>query len=74
MNQIPLDDSLRSHLGDFQRPVEIADSGRVVGFFVPKSDFYAMLQSPNSEDEINRRIEHGGGRTLKEIWADFEKR
>jgi hypothetical protein len=74
MTKIELDDSLRSRLGNLQDTVEVADGSTTVGYFLPKSAFYSLLQSPNDLAELRRRIEAGGGRTLKEIWADLEKR
>ncbi len=73
MTKIELDDSLRSRLGNLQDTVEVADGSTTVGYFLPKSAFYSLLQSPNDTAELRRRIEAGGGRTLKEIWADLEK-
>lgn len=73
MTKIELDDSLRSRLGNLQDTIEVFDGSTTVGYFLPKSAFYSLLQSPNDAAELRRRIEAGGGRTLKEIWADLEK-
>lgn len=51
--------------------VEVLDSfGNVAGYFVPKDD--AQETGPTiSEDEIQRRIDEGGGRSLDEIVRDW---
>jgi hypothetical protein len=73
MTKIELDDALRSRLGNLEDAVEVADGSTTVGYFLPKSAFYSLMQSPNDLSELRRRIEAGGGRPLKEIWADLRK-
>lgn len=55
--------------------VEICDeSGRVIGRFRPAVYDDPAAQPQISEEEMQRRAREGGGRTLAEIMADWEKR
>jgi hypothetical protein len=74
MGRVTLDARLSGELGESSLPVEVCDAaGRSLGFFVPSKAFYASVKSPNSEEEIQRRIREGGGRSWPEIRADLEK-
>jgi hypothetical protein len=60
-----------------QQCAEIRDeSGRLLGYFTPAVDhsIYEGVESPISAEEMTRRIQQGGGRSLKEIMADLERR
>jgi hypothetical protein len=77
MTRIIVDGSLGSKLGNLAEPVELCDPyGRVLGRFTPTFDpsLYERLEPQISEEELIRREQGGGGRTLAEIVADLEKR
>lgn len=68
MTRIRLNDAVASELRKAPGPVELVDeAGALVGRFTP-------FEPCISEEEIERRLREGGGRTLKEILADLEKR
>ena len=53
------------------------ESGHTLGYFKPleNRELYRTVEVPElSEDEIERRLKEGKGRTLAEILADLEKR
>jgi len=57
--------------------VEIRDEeGELIGYFTPRVDrsLYESVEIPVSEEELRRRAQKGGGRTLAEILADLERR
>jgi len=75
--RITVDEVLRDKLGGFQSHVELCDeSGYVVGYFTPAADrsIYKDVQSPTSDEELDRRSRQGGGRPLREILDDLERR
>ena len=75
MGRVTLNPALSAELGASTLPVELCDTaGRSLGFFVPSKAFYATVKSPNSEEELRRRVEEGGGRTWPEIRADLESK
>jgi len=70
MMKITVDDTLRTKLHNFDSRLEFCDeSGRVLGYFMPAVDraVYEGVQSPTSEQELRRRSQQGGGRSLAEI-------
>ncbi len=78
MEKLQIDDALRSKLGGLSNHIEFRDeAGHVVGHFLPAKLyddlFYAALarESPHSPEELRRRHQETGGRTLKEIWRDL---
>ncbi len=76
MVRITVDDILRAKLHNFDSPVELCDeSGRVLGYFTPAVDqaAYQRVESPTSEQELRRRSQQGGGRSLPEILEDLHK-
>ncbi len=57
--------------------VELYDeAGMLIGHFIPEIDksFYASVEIPIADEELRRRAEKGGGRTLAEIMTDLERR
>ncbi len=76
MNKIILDGDALEKFGGLKDGGEVCDStGRTIGFFTPVgcSD-ESRPDSPRSTEELLRRADEGGGRTLPEIFADLEKR
>jgi hypothetical protein len=77
MTRIIIDAALRSKLDNLLQAVELCDeSGRVLGRYVPllEPSMYEGLEPQISDEELQRRKQQGGGRTLAEILADLEKR
>ena len=77
MMKITVDDVLRTKLHNLDSPLELCDeSGRVLGHFTPAVDhaMYEGVQSPTSEQELRRRSQQGGGRSLTEILGDLQRR
>ena len=77
MMKITVDDALLSKLHNLDSPVELCDaSGRVLGHFTPAVDpaVYEGVESPTSEQELQRRSRQGGGRSLDEILGDLQRR
>jgi hypothetical protein len=74
MTKVVLDQRTRAQLHDLKEPLQFVDeSGRLLGLFTPNID-PALLQPQVSEEEIQRRLAHGGGRPLADILHDLEKR
>lgn len=78
MSKLTLDPDLQSKLNGLNEPIEICEeSGRTVGHFLPTAVydelFYAALaaESPHSKDELKRRHNETGGRSLAEIWKSL---
>lgn len=73
MNRITLDTELRAKLNGLNERVEVCDeAGRTVGHFVPTAMFDEMArtwkEADLSDEELQRRFQEPGGRSLKEIW------
>jgi hypothetical protein len=57
--------------------MEIRDQkGELIGYFSPRIDrsLYDSVDIPVDDDELRRRAQKGGGRTLTEILAELERR
>jgi hypothetical protein len=74
MTKIVVDAAMRSKLRNLAEDMQFTDeAGRVLGNFTPWPN--GSLREPQiSEEEIERRLREGGGRSLAEIMADLEKR
>jgi hypothetical protein len=71
------DPATLNKLRQINERVEIRDeAGELIGYFTPSIDraLYESVEIPVSEDELRRRAQKGGGRTLTEILADLERR
>jgi hypothetical protein len=78
MTQLVIDPVLCSKLQNLTAQVELLDeSGQAVGHFLPPNVYqrllYASVKIPFSEEEIERRRQTKGGRSLAEIMADLTK-
>jgi hypothetical protein len=76
MVKVTVDDIMRAKLHNFDSRLELCDeSGRVLGYFTPAVDqaLYEGVQSPSSEQELRRRSQQGGGRSLAEILEHLQK-
>ncbi|MGP0067289.1 MAG: hypothetical protein ACLQGP_27300 [Isosphaeraceae bacterium] len=77
MSSVVLDSRSLELLRQGEGRVEIRDeAGQLAGYFIPPVDrsLYESVEVPVSEDELRRRAQKGGGRTLAEILADLEQR
>jgi hypothetical protein len=77
MNKITLDPTTLAKLSSVGQRVELCDpSGRTLGYFVPIVAPAAneAMDSPLSEEELDRRAQQRTGRSLAEIMTDLEKR
>jgi len=77
MNRIIVDQATVAKFDALDEVAELCDnSGRILGFFTPSQNhsLYEGVESPISAEEFDRRVQEGGGRTLKEIMADLERR
>jgi hypothetical protein len=73
MKRIVLDSSALAKFPE-DEIVEICDeSGRVLGRFRPAVYDDPAAQPQISYEEMKRRLAEGGGRTLAEIMADWQK-
>jgi hypothetical protein len=78
MVRMVLDPNLHAKL-EGVREVEFCDaSGRTVGHFLSEEAYrrllYEWANAQISDEELQRRLEEPGGRSLDEILADLEKR
>jgi hypothetical protein len=75
MTRVVVDAEIRRKLRDLTEALQFTDeSGKVLGHYTPVESSDPRLQPQISEEEIQRRLRQGGGRTLAEIIADLEKR
>jgi hypothetical protein len=79
MDRITIDADLSAQLTDAMQPVRVYDAqGRLLGVF--RSEAYqrllekALAACPVSDEELRRRASRKGGRELKDILADLERR
>jgi hypothetical protein len=73
MSEIMLDPNLKAWLNGLNEKVELRDeAGQLVGVFLPAEDYlkylYATVKIPFTPEEMERRRQEPGGRTLAEIW------
>ncbi len=77
MVKLTIDQDTRKKLSDLKERLQLCDeTGRVLGYFQPviERSIYEGVESPTGKDELLRRSQQGGGRSLAEIFADLEKR
>jgi hypothetical protein len=75
VERVILDAGLRAKLGDLTNPFPIYDeSGRIVVYVTPAEDrsLYEGVDLGASTEELMRREQEGGGRSLREIMVDLE--
>ena len=76
MTKIILDQAALSKFGTLKDRAEVCDTtGRILGYFIPvgSRSLYEGVEPPITEEELQRRQQQLGGRTLAEILADLEK-
>jgi len=72
MIRIVVDEPVKTQLLRAGEPCEIVDSaGNKLGNFTPE---YVGYECPLSDEELNRIQKEGGGRPLKDIIRDLERR
>jgi hypothetical protein len=77
MTRVTVDPLTQARLRGLAQPAELCDeSGRVLGYFTPLSSRApnGAMEPTISEEELRRREQEGGGRTLAEILADLGKK
>ena len=77
MDRIIVDESFTSQLPAALAPCLVFDAaGKRIGCFTPDVDpaLYRQLEASVSEDELARREQKGGGRSLAEILSDLQQR
>lgn len=76
MTTIPVNSSMVEQLRNLAGPVQLCDEhGIVLGEFRPAIDreLYKRVKPLVSDEELRRREQAGGGRSLAEILADLRK-
>ncbi len=78
MTKVIVDERLRRKLINLAEQAELCDElGQTFGTFIPREPQETKLppgvEPPFSQEELERRMNEPGGRTLAEIWADLEK-
>jgi hypothetical protein len=78
MTTIVLDDALRQKLNGLKAEIELRDeAGKLVGHILPAEKYqsllYAWAKTRLSDEELKRRREEPGGRSLAEILADLAR-
>jgi hypothetical protein len=77
MTRVTIDADVLAKLKSIGDVAELCDeAGRVVGLFTPMADrsLYKQVEPPVSEEELDRIEKEGGGRPLREILDDLEKK
>ena len=79
MTKVILDDSLLAKLQSGDEPLELCTaSGETVGHFLPQEVYERMLydwaNAQVTDEELQRRLEQPGGRTLGDIWSRLENK
>ena len=77
MVRVTIDEAVRSQLGDLSSFIELCDaSGRVLGYFTPAEDRaqYDGVDSPEDDNELDRRSREESERPLDEILRDLQRR
>jgi len=78
MTRVVVDAAFGAKLTGLTGAVELCDeSGRTLGYFHPamlEGSAAKRLQSPHSDEEIERRRQDRSGRPLSDILADLENR
>lgn len=75
MARVTIDDTVRTRLGDLNSFLELCDaSGCVVGYFTPADDRsqYKGVDSPEDDEELDRRSREDSERPLDEILRDLD--
>jgi hypothetical protein len=76
MSKVIVDDELRAKLNGLEDDVELCDtSGATIGYVMSKAHYERLIldlaKSQISDEELERRSQEKGGRTLAEIWKSL---
>lgn len=79
MQRIQLDESTRKKLNGFTGEAQVCDEdGQCIGLLLSsevyeayRSAFYARLDIPVDDEELQRRRAEEGGTSLAEIWTEL---
>ena len=78
MQKILLNDAARTQLNGCHDEAELCDdNGQTIGYFVPKERherLYGWAMKQVSDEELAEARQQSGGRPLREILAELEKR
>jgi hypothetical protein len=77
MDHIVVDDSFTRQLPGAEVPVVVCDAtGKRLGYFTPEIDatLYRGVEPSVSDEELSRRECAGGGRSVREIINDLNKK
>ncbi|HEV2968994.1 MAG TPA: hypothetical protein VGY55_03325 [Pirellulales bacterium] len=74
MTKVVIDKSIRSTFSNLGEQIELCDeTGRTLGYFLPaelhRQLLRAWAETQISDEELERRRNEPGGRTLDEIWS-----
>jgi hypothetical protein len=76
MIKVFVDDSMRSKLREVPEAELCDDTGRTVGHFLSDEVYRRLLydwaNAQITDEELERRRQQPGGRTLAEIWARLD--
>jgi hypothetical protein len=77
MTKLVLDPLLREKLRDVQEAELCDESGRTLGHYLSEEAYrrlvYQWANAQITDEELERRLQEPGGRSLAEIQADLEK-
>jgi hypothetical protein len=78
MNKVIVDPELRSKLHNLVEEVELCDENeRTLGYFLPAEAYeelqHVFIDMPFTPEEMKRRREETGGRSLAEIWKSLRQ-
>lgn len=77
MSTAVVDDQRRITIPSFNETVEIKTNGKVVGRFVPESEYQKMLYSsaewacPFTKEELEHSFNQPGGSSLADFWKQM---
>ena len=77
MTRVEIDLNLAAKLHATPAGSELCDpTGRVVGYFLPATTqpFVTGIKSPISQEELARRLNEQGGRSLAEFWKELKQK
>jgi hypothetical protein len=76
MNRVVIDQQMRDRLGNLRHPLELCDeSGRVLAYLTPAvtQEAYKRVQSPHSEEELQRREQEEETYSTREVLERLEQ-
>jgi hypothetical protein len=76
MTRVVVEEATRAQLDGAKEPVELCDkTGKSIGLFLSEEQYWKLQLAadgcPFSYEEMQRRRQQKGGRTLAEIWRSL---